>query len=110
MTPLDKVEVLYQHLVAHYGEGRDREIRAASKLLMVALDRMKAHGGPGWRGLVLEYLDILVEDPARYAAMLAKNRSAFEDEALVVPVRRDNAPPATSGAYPSAPGSPNDGG
>jgi len=37
-TPLEQVEHLYKELVDWYGEGaEDREIRVASKLLMVAL-------------------------------------------------------------------------
>ena len=31
MTPLEKAEALYLELVAGYGEGSDRELRAASK-------------------------------------------------------------------------------
>jgi len=74
MTPLEKTEALYQELVAWYGEGADREIRAASKLLMVALIRLKEHGGPGWRNLVEDYLAILNNDPERYRRMLESNR------------------------------------
>jgi hypothetical protein len=47
MTPLEKVEALYQELVAWYGEGSDREIRAASKLLMVALLKLESTGDSG---------------------------------------------------------------
>lgn len=74
MTPLEKAEALYQELVAWYGEGADRETRAASKLLMVALIRLKEHGGPGWRDLVEDYLTILKNDPERYQRMLESNR------------------------------------
>ncbi|AFL73007.1 hypothetical protein [Thiocystis violascens] len=74
MTPLEKTEALYQELVAWYGEGGDREIRAASKLLMVALIKLKEHGGPGWHGLIEEYLIMLKDDPARFQRMLEANR------------------------------------
>ena len=74
MTPLEKVDALYDDLVAWYGEGQDREIRAASKLLMIALLKLKAHGGFGWQGLLEEYVLILKNDPERYRAMLESNR------------------------------------
>ena len=61
MTPLERVEALYDSLLAHYGEGEDREIRASVKLLLVALDRLKRHAGPHWRQLVNEYLEIAKE-------------------------------------------------
>jgi hypothetical protein len=74
MTPLERVETLYDELVAWYGEGTDREIRAASKLLMVALLKLKEHGGLGWQGFVEDYLLMLKNDPERYAKMLDANR------------------------------------
>jgi hypothetical protein len=86
MTPLDKVELLYQHLVEFYGEANDREIRAASKLLMVAFAKLKAHAGPQWQGLVEEYLQILVNDPQRYEKMMNTNRSSFKEDVLVIGV------------------------
>jgi hypothetical protein len=88
MTPLDKVEVLYRELVYSYGEGSDKEIRAASKLLMVALDEIKRHGGPQWREIVEEYMQILAENPQKYEKILATHRSQFEDEIMVVEVRK----------------------
>ncbi len=74
MTPLEKSEALYRELVAWYGEGADRELRAASKLLMVALVKLKENGGPGWQGLVEDYLIMLKSDPERYRRMLDANR------------------------------------
>jgi len=74
MTPLEKVDALYDELVAWYGEGQDREIRAASKLLMIALLKLKEHGGFGWQGLLEEYVLILKNDPERYREMLESNR------------------------------------
>lgn len=74
MTPLEKVEALYQELVDWYGEGSERERRAASKLLMVALLKLKESGGFGWQGLVEEYLLMLQNDPERYQKMLDANR------------------------------------
>ncbi|MBV5274090.1 MAG: hypothetical protein JZU52_10745 [Lamprocystis purpurea] len=74
MTPLEKVETLYDELVAWYGEGQDREIRAASKLLMIALLKLKEYGGFGWQGLLEEYVLILKNDPERYREMLESHR------------------------------------
>jgi hypothetical protein len=80
MTPLEKVEALYGELVGQYGEGEDREIRAASKLLMVALLELKEHGGFGWQGLVEEYLLMLKNDPERYQKMLDANRGEGKEK------------------------------
>lgn len=74
MTPLEKVESLYDELVDWYGEGTDREIRAASKLLMVALIKLKEHSEFGWQGLVNDYLLMLRNDPERYQRILEAHR------------------------------------
>jgi hypothetical protein len=74
MTPLERTEALYRELTAGYGEGDDAEMRAAAKLLMVALLKLKEHGGPGWQGLVDEYLIMLKNDPERFQRMLDANR------------------------------------
>ena len=73
-TPIEKVEALYEELVDWYGEGSDREIRAASKLLMIALLKLKAHGGFGWQGLVEDYILMLKNDPARFGRVMEANR------------------------------------
>jgi hypothetical protein len=80
MTPLERVEALYEELLAWYCEGSDRETRAASKLLMVALLELKEHGGFGWEGLVEDYLLMLKNDPERYARMLDANRGKHKRE------------------------------
>ncbi len=41
---------------------------------MVALARLKEHGGFGWQGLVEEYVIMLKNDPERFATMLDANR------------------------------------
>ena len=74
MTPLEKAETLYDELVSSYQDGDKREIRAASKLLMVALAKMQEHGGFGWQGLVEEYLIILNKDPQKFRDMMDSNR------------------------------------
>ncbi|HSO81499.1 hypothetical protein [Thiocapsa sp.] len=73
-TPLEKVEALYEELVEWYEEGSDRELRAASKLLLIGLLKLKAHGGFGWQGLVEDYVLMLKQDPERFARILEANR------------------------------------
>jgi len=84
MTPLDKVEVLYQHLVQSYDGARDAEVRAASKLLMVALYSLKEHEGKGWRNIVWEYMQILEEDAQRFEQFMNYNRSNYTEDVLVL--------------------------
>lgn len=73
-TPLESAEALYAELVRWYDDGRDRELRAASKLLMVALDRPHAYGGDDWQTLVNSYIDTLASDPERFHRMLDAQR------------------------------------
>ncbi len=79
MTPLEKVEALYGELVAHYGNGDERELRAAAKLLLVALAKFKEHGGPHGIDLAGEYLDLLKYDPEKFERVLRSNRSEGSD-------------------------------
>ena len=74
MTPIEKVEALYRDLAAWYGEGQDCEIRAAAKLLLIALLKLKEHGGFGWQGLVEDYVLMLKNDPERFQRVLEANR------------------------------------
>ena len=74
MTPLEKTEALYGELVTWYGEGDKKELRAASKLLMVALDKLHEHGEHEWQALVKSYIDILANDPADFQRMLDAQR------------------------------------
>lgn len=74
MTPIEKVEALYDDLVTWYGDGQDRETRAAAKFLMIALLKLKDHGGFGWQGLVEDYVRMLTNDPARFQRELDANR------------------------------------
>jgi hypothetical protein len=78
MTPVERIEALYQELLTHYADGEDREIRAAAKLLLVALDRFRRFGGPNWDSLVDEYLDAARERPEEFEAMLRSNRAPPE--------------------------------
>ena len=74
MTPLEKVEALFDELVSHYGGAEDREVRAAAKLLLVALDKFKTHGGANWSGLVDEYVQMATQDAQRFERVLHGNR------------------------------------
>lgn len=73
-NPLQSVDRFYAELVSHYGNAEDREIRAAAKLLLVALEKFRSHGGPGWRRLVDEYLALLDEDPEKYDRIIKCQR------------------------------------
>jgi len=81
-TPMERVEQLYDELVAHYGDGDQRELRAAAKILLVALAKFREHGGPQWQALLDEYVTALKHDPARFERMLESNRGTTPDQLL----------------------------
>lgn len=81
-SPIERVEALYADLVAHYGSGDLKELRAAAKILLVALAKFREHGGPQWAALLDEYVDILKHDPQRFQRMLESNRARSPDELL----------------------------
>lgn len=81
MTPLERVEALFDELVAHYAGGEDREVRAAAKLLLVAIAKLRQHGGPQWVALVTEYLNIAAREPERFEQMLRGNRGEGKPDA-----------------------------
>jgi len=74
-SPLERVERLHAELVAHYGGGADPELRAAAKLLLVALDRFRRHGGERWAERVDEYVAIARDDPERFHRIVAGHAS-----------------------------------
>lgn len=74
MTPLEKAEELFDELVNHYGEAEDREVRAAAKLLLVALEKFRTHGGSNWPELVDEYVEIAKRHPDKLEDILRGNR------------------------------------
>jgi hypothetical protein len=78
-TPMTQIESFFEELVAHYGGGDNRELRVAAKMLMVALDRFRRHGGPEWSSLVREYVSISVNDPERFELILRANRNEKTD-------------------------------
>lgn len=78
LTPLEKVEALYAELVGWYGEADKKELRVAAKLLIVALDKFAKHGGPDWSELMLEYVDILKNDPEKFKKIIESNRGELK--------------------------------
>jgi len=74
-TPMEKIESLCEELVAHYGDGTERELRVAAKMLLVAVDRFRQHGGRGWSNLAREYLSLAENDPEKFERILLANRS-----------------------------------
>jgi hypothetical protein len=82
MTPLEKTEAFFDELVAHYGEGEDREIRVAAKLMLVALVKFKEHCGSRRIDLAGEYLNLLKHDPEKFERIMLSNRSHSDDSWL----------------------------
>ncbi len=78
LTPLEKVESLYDEIVEWYGDAGKKEQRAAAKLLLVALDKLALHEGNNWPSLVMEYIDILRHDPEKYQKILLSNRGELK--------------------------------
>jgi len=74
-TPMLQIESLFEELVQHYGEGDDRELRVAAKMLMVALDRFRRYGGYQWSSLVREYTNQALNDQEKFERILRANRS-----------------------------------
>jgi len=77
-TPLEKVELLFDELTKWYGDAEKKELRVAAKFLMVALDKFEAHGDSDWRGLVMEYVDTMRDDPDKFERMLDSNRGKIQ--------------------------------
>jgi hypothetical protein len=73
-SPLKKVEAFYDELLAHYGSAKDRELRAAAKLLLVALDNFRRHGGQNWLSLVTEYISMIKEHPEKFDLLMKCER------------------------------------
>ncbi len=80
LTPLEKVESLYAEMVEWYGDADKKELRAAAKLLIVALDKFAAFGGHAWQHLVLEYFEILKNDPERFQKIIESNRGELKEK------------------------------
>jgi hypothetical protein len=73
-NPLQQVDLLYEALVADYGLGKDRELRAAAKLLVVALEKFREYGGPDWSAKIEEYVSMIRENPEKFDRILHNQR------------------------------------
>jgi hypothetical protein len=80
LTPLERIEALYKELVEWYGEADKKEQRVAAKLLMVSLDKFATYEGRDWQTLVMEYVDILRDDPERFQKMIESNRGELRNK------------------------------
>lgn len=80
-TPMERIESLFDELITHYGEGDDRELRVAAKMLMVSIDRFRRHGGHDWPNLVREYTSIALDDEEKFERILRANRHEKIDNA-----------------------------
>lgn len=80
LTPLEKIELLYNELFEWYGDADKKEQRIAAKLLLVSLDRFAACEGVGWHSLVMEYIDILKNDPERFQKIITSNRGELKEK------------------------------
>nr|WP_320049770.1 hypothetical protein [uncultured Desulfuromonas sp.] len=74
-TPMEQVEQLCEELRAHYERGDESQLRIAAKLMLVALNQFQQWGGPDWKNLVTEYVDIALNDPEKFERILQSNRS-----------------------------------
>lgn len=79
-TPLEKIEVLYKELTSWYGDADKKELRVAAKLLIVALEKFSIHAGADWHSLVMEYVDILKNDPEKFERILESNRGELKEK------------------------------
>ena len=75
LSPLERVELCHAELVVHYADGDDAELRAAAKLLLIAIDKFRRHGGQQWDKSVEEYLVMARDHPEKLDTILASNRS-----------------------------------
>jgi len=73
---MEQIETKYEELLTQYGNSEDRELRVAAKLLLVALDRFRRHGGSEWSRLVQEYINIATYDTGKFERILQANRSS----------------------------------
>jgi hypothetical protein len=78
LTLLEKIEALYAEIVTWYGDADEKQQRTAAKLLMVSLDKFALYEGDNWHSLVMEYVDILKQDPERFQKILLSNRGELK--------------------------------
>lgn len=76
LSPTERVDALYLDLCRHYEGGADKEMRAAAKLLLVALARLREHGGDDWDMTLEAYVRIAKNRPDKLAAILQQGNSS----------------------------------
>ena len=70
LSPTERVDALYLDLCRHYEGCENKEVRAAAKLLLVALARLREHGGENWDVMLDAYVDIAKRRPDKLARIL----------------------------------------
>ena len=75
LSPTERAEALYLDLCKHYEGGEDKEVRAAAKLLLVALSHLREHGGPNWDVTLDAYVKIAKTRPDKLASILQQGNS-----------------------------------
>lgn len=70
LSPTERVDALFLDLCRHYEGGDDKEVRAAAKLLLVALARLREHGGVNWDVTLDAYVKIAKKQPEKLASIL----------------------------------------
>ncbi len=71
-SPTERANALYLDLCSHYEGGDDKEVRAASKMLMVALARLREHGGANWDVTLDAYVKVAKNRPEKLDRILQK--------------------------------------
>lgn len=75
LSPTERVDALFLDLCKHYEGGEDKEVRAAAKLLLVALARLREHGGVHWDVTLDAYVKIAKKRPDKLASILQQGNS-----------------------------------
>ncbi len=74
-SPMERIELLAVELREHYQQADDCELRIAAKLMLVSLAQFRQWGGPNWKSLVQEYVNIALHHPEKFDSILHSNRS-----------------------------------
>lgn len=76
LSPTERVDALFHDLCLHYEGGEDKEVRAAAKLLLVALARLREHGGNHWDQTLDAYVRMAKKDPEKLDRILRQGNAA----------------------------------
>ena len=72
LSPTERANALFLDLCNHYDGDDDKELRAASKMLMVALARLREHGGAHWDMTLDAYVKVAKNRPEKLDKVLQK--------------------------------------